>query len=70
MPPNATVTRRELDRLAARNAKLRRRDQELNDQLKLAVAQIQFLALRAAQLEEASEAGTKVAHINHDRRRG
>lgn len=59
--------RSELDRLTARNAKLRRRNQELTDQLKIAAAQIQFLALRADQLEEVLEGQMKVTHIHRPR---
>lgn len=57
------------DRLVARNAKLRRRNQELASDLALAVAQIQFLALRSARLEEALEASAKITHINERRPR-
>ncbi|MFF9346319.1 hypothetical protein [Streptomyces sp. NPDC014734] len=49
---------------------LRRRNRELKVQLKLAAAQIQFLALRAAQAEEALEAQAKVTHISSHRYRG
>lgn len=66
-PPGS---RNEVDRLAARNAKIRRRNRELQDQLKLATAQIQFLALRAARLEEALEDQTKVTRIAERRPRG
>ena len=62
-------TRSELDRLTARNAKIRRRNHELVGQLKLAIAQIQFLALRNAQLEEALEGQAKVSHISDRRQR-
>jgi len=66
----APGVRSEHDRLSARNAKLRRRNRELKDHLKLAAAQIQFLALRAAQAEEALEAQAKVTHISNHRHRG
>ncbi|MFD5478551.1 hypothetical protein [Streptomyces hawaiiensis] len=52
------------DRLVARNAKLRRRNRQLTDQLKLAAAQIQYLALTNARLQEALEAQAKVTHID------
>jgi hypothetical protein len=58
----------EHDRLVARNAKLRRRNRELQDQLSLAVAQIQHLALRAARLEEVLEGQLKVTPIHRSRR--
>ncbi|MCX4869530.1 hypothetical protein OIC43_42530 [Streptomyces sp. NBC_00825] len=51
------------DRLVARNAKLRRRNRELTSQLAVAVAQIQFLALRAAKLEEDLKAQTNVTQL-------
>jgi predicted ribosome quality control (RQC) complex YloA/Tae2 family protein len=57
------------DRLVARNAKLRRRDRQLTDQLKLAAAQIQYLALTKARLQEALEAQTNVTHIDSRGRR-
>jgi hypothetical protein len=60
----------EHDRLVARNAKLRRRNRELQDQLKLAVAQIQHIALRAARLEEALEGEMKVTRIHRPRGKG
>ncbi|MEU8100562.1 hypothetical protein [Streptomyces rubiginosohelvolus] len=59
----AAGARNELDRLAFRNSKLRRRNHELTGQLKLAVAQIQFLAHRAAQLEQALETQANVTNI-------
>ncbi|MGW0885769.1 hypothetical protein [Streptomyces sp. NPDC002671] len=55
------------DRLVARNAKLRRRNQELTSDLALAVAQLQQLALTNERLREALEAQMKVSHID-DRR--
>ena len=55
------------DRLIARNAKLRRRNQELASDLALATAQLQHLALTNKTLREALEAQTKVSHID-DRR--
>ncbi|MFD9872097.1 hypothetical protein ACFXI8_26400 [Streptomyces niveus] len=66
----ASGARNELDRLAARNSRLRRRNNELAAQLKIAVAQIQFLALRSVRLEEALEASAKISHINERRPRG
>ncbi|MFJ2420240.1 hypothetical protein [Streptomyces brevispora] len=59
----------EHDKLVARNAKLRRRNRDPSNQLALATAQIQHLALRAAQMQEAVEAQAKVSHIA-DRRCG
>ncbi|MET9778830.1 hypothetical protein ABZ023_32040 [Streptomyces sp. NPDC006367] len=52
------------DRLVARNAKLRRRNRELNAQLALAAAQIQNLALRNERLQEALEEASNVTSIN------
>jgi hypothetical protein len=52
------------DKLVARNAKIRRRNHELTAQLKLAAAQIQYLALRNARLEEALEAQIGVTRID------
>ncbi|MEV7779359.1 hypothetical protein [Kitasatospora sp. NPDC088351] len=66
----APGARSELDRLTARDARLRRRNQQLNDQLKLAAAQIQLLALRATALEQALEAQMKVTHLSDRRRPG
>ncbi|MET9512037.1 hypothetical protein ABZX62_26910 [Streptomyces flavidovirens] len=57
------------DNLIARNAKIRRRNHQLTDQLKLAAAQIQYLALQNARLQEALEAQTKVTHIDSKGRR-
>jgi hypothetical protein len=57
------------DRLVARNAKLRRRNHELTSQLKLATAQIQYLALRAAALEQALEDQAGITHLSNRRTR-
>ncbi|MEV6451250.1 hypothetical protein AB0M75_08065 [Streptomyces anulatus] len=54
----------EHDRLVARNAKLRRRNRELNTQLALAAAHIQHLALRNERLEEALKSAANVTSIN------
>ncbi|MFE9121471.1 hypothetical protein [Streptomyces sp. NPDC007172] len=54
----------EHDRLVARNAKLRRRNRELNTQLALAAAQIQHLALRNERLQEALKSAANVTSIN------
>ncbi|MFJ5924667.1 hypothetical protein ACIQF6_18910 [Kitasatospora sp. NPDC092948] len=51
------------DRLIARNAKLRRRNQELTSDLALAVAQLQQLALANDQLRKALEDASKVTNI-------
>jgi hypothetical protein len=68
LPANpVSSTRSEYDRLVARNAKLRRSNRGLTSQLKLAVAQVQYLALRNAGLQEAVETAAKVTHLG-DRR--
>ncbi|MFD7487739.1 hypothetical protein ACFRFU_52645 [Streptomyces sp. NPDC056704] len=54
----------EHDRLIARNAKLRRRNHELADELALAIAQIQHLALRIEGLQEALKSAANVTSIN------
>lgn len=54
----------EHDRLIARNAKLRRRNRELNTQLALAAAHIQHLALRNEGLQEALKSAANVTSIN------
>lgn len=69
-PPAATTSEPSAyDKLVARNAKLRRRNQELTEQLKLAAAQIQHLALTGARLQEALEAQSKITHIDGRGRR-
>jgi hypothetical protein len=68
-PPTLRSGPTEHDRLVARNAKLRRRNSELNSQLALAIAQIQFLALRAARLEEDLKAQTNVTQLADRRAR-
>ncbi|MET9564306.1 hypothetical protein [Streptomyces tauricus] len=55
------------DRLIARNAKLRRRNQELTSDLALAVAQLQQLALTNEQLREALEDVSTVTSIHSKR---
>ncbi|MFD3959652.1 hypothetical protein ACFWRG_29935 [Micromonospora tulbaghiae] len=62
-PPTLRSGPTEHDRLVARNAKLRRRNRDLNSQLALAIAQIQFLTLRAAKLEEDLKAQTNVTRL-------
>ncbi|MFF5297890.1 hypothetical protein ACFY5F_00860 [Streptomyces sp. NPDC013161] len=54
----------EQDRLVARNAKLRRRNRELADDLALAIAQIQHLALTNERLHGALESASKVTNIH------
>ncbi|MCG7523981.1 hypothetical protein MHW47_05935 [Streptomyces sp. OfavH-34-F] len=54
----------EPDRLIARNAKLRRRNHGLADELALAIAQIQHLALRIEGLEEVVKSASNVTSIN------
>ncbi|MFE2495650.1 hypothetical protein ACFXKX_28710 [Streptomyces scopuliridis] len=54
----------EHDRLIARNAKLRRRNRDLNAQLALAAAQIQHLTLHNQRLQEALEATSNVTSIS------
>ncbi|MEW2120252.1 hypothetical protein AB0945_34755 [Streptomyces sp. NPDC005474] len=54
----------EHDRLIARNARLRRRNRDLNAQLALAAAQIQHLTLRNERLQEALEATSNVTSIS------
>lgn len=51
------------DRLVARNAKLRRTNQELQAHIKLAAAHIQRLALENTRLTEQLEADAKVTRI-------
>lgn len=51
------------DRLAARNAKLRRANRALTGNLKLAAAQIQHLGAENARLREALEASSNVSRI-------
>jgi hypothetical protein len=60
----------EHDRLVARNAKLRRRNRELNTQLALAAAQIQHLALRVAKMQDALEIQARVSPIADRRQLG
>ncbi|WP_016881379.1 MULTISPECIES: hypothetical protein [unclassified Rhodococcus (in: high G+C Gram-positive bacteria)] len=55
-------------RLAARNAKLKRENHQLKQQLQLAVAQIQRLSLHNAQLEE-TQTAANVTHIGRRRHR-
>ncbi|TQC51005.1 hypothetical protein EEB14_01310 [Rhodococcus sp. WS4] len=50
-------------RLAARNAKLKRENHQLKQQLQLAVAQIQRLSLHNAQLLEETQSAANVTHI-------
>ena len=57
------------DKLVARNSKIRRRNHELTAKLKLAAAQIQYLALRNTRLQEALEAQAKVSRIDGRGRR-
>ncbi|MFD4578077.1 hypothetical protein ACFWNK_37970 [Streptomyces sp. NPDC058417] len=52
------------DRLIARNAKLRRRNQELSSDLALAIAQIQQLALTNERLRAALEGASKITNIH------
>jgi hypothetical protein len=57
--------------LAARNAKLRRANRTLTENLRFAVAQIQRLAVDNTRLHEALEASNKVTRIDRpDRPRG
>lgn len=51
------------DTLVARNAKLRRANHELRAQLKLAAAQIQYLAMHNAALQAGLEANAKVTPL-------
>lgn len=57
------------DKLTARNAKIRRRNHELSAQLKLAIAQIQYLALENTRLREALEGQAKVTSLAERRLR-
>ncbi|MFE9813052.1 hypothetical protein [Streptomyces sp. NPDC005548] len=57
----------EHDRLIARNAKLRRRNQELASELALATAQLQHLALTNERLREALENASKITSIHGKR---
>ncbi|MFF8643236.1 hypothetical protein [Streptomyces sp. NPDC015345] len=57
----------EHDRLIARNAKLRRRNQELVSRLALAVAQLQHLAMTNERLREALENASKITSIHGKR---
>ncbi|MEU6511535.1 hypothetical protein [Streptomyces sp. NPDC046942] len=50
--------------LVARNAKLRRANRSLTDNLQYAAAQIQRLALDNARLRETLEATSNITHIN------
>ncbi|MFI5759038.1 hypothetical protein [Streptomyces sp. NPDC051569] len=52
------------DRLVARNAKLRRRNRDLNAQLAFAAAQIKHLSLRNERLQEALESASNVTSIS------
>ncbi len=52
------------DVLAARNAKLRRENRTLSDNLRLAVAQIQRLGVDNARLREALEASSNITRID------
>jgi DNA-binding transcriptional regulator YhcF (GntR family) len=63
-PANGPTTH---DRLIARNAKLRRRNQELTSDLALAVAQLQQLSLTNEQLRKALEDVSKVTSIHSKR---
>ncbi|MFH8585706.1 hypothetical protein ACH4GP_15020 [Streptomyces celluloflavus] len=55
------------DRLIARNAKLRRRNQELTSDLALAIAQLQQLALTNERLRESLESASKITNIHGKR---
>jgi hypothetical protein len=52
------------DALVARNAKLRRANRALTNQLRLAAAQIQRLGLDNARLRHAVEAGSNITRID------
>lgn len=56
--------------LAARNAKLRRTNRSLTENLRFAAAQIQHLAVDNARLREALEDSTKVTRIDRTGRPG
>ncbi|MFG3532236.1 hypothetical protein ACGF8B_36720 [Streptomyces sp. NPDC047917] len=56
--------------LAARNAKLRRANRSLTENLRFAAAQIQHLAVDNAHLREALEASSKVTRIDRTGRPG
>ncbi|MFC8260675.1 hypothetical protein ACFUNF_24440 [Streptomyces sp. NPDC057291] len=56
------------DKLIARNAKLRRRNRELTAALALAAAQIQYVTLQNARLQEALEDAAKVTRLPERRR--
>ncbi|MBU3864409.1 hypothetical protein KN815_10050 [Streptomyces sp. 4503] len=57
----------EHDRLMARNAKLRRRNQELASELALATAQLQHLAMTNERLREALENASTITSIRGKR---
>ncbi|MFJ4910665.1 hypothetical protein ACIQCR_34870 [Streptomyces sp. NPDC093249] len=56
--------------LAARNAKLRRANRSLTENLQFAAAQIQHLAVDNARLREALEASSNVSRIDRNSRPG
>ncbi|WP_034087300.1 hypothetical protein [Streptacidiphilus albus] len=62
--PTAEMRPSPYEVLAARNAKLRRANRMLNENLQFAAAQIQRLAVDNARLREALEAISDVTHIN------
>lgn len=62
--PPATGGPRPYDSLVARNARLRRSNRELTTQLKLAAAQIQYLAIRNERLSRALEDHSAVTRLD------
>ncbi|MFB7287781.1 hypothetical protein [Actinacidiphila glaucinigra] len=68
--PTAEVGPSPYEILAARNAKLRRANRSLTENLHYAAAQIQRLALDNARLREALEASTNVTRIDRIGRPG
>ena len=67
--PATTTEPSRYEQLVARNAKLRRTNRALNDQLQLAAAQLQRLAIDNANLQQALEANSNVTRIDWARGR-